>query len=51
MTAYETKKFAASRCPSAAACSSARINSLLDTALWLAVSICIIGVILLPCFA
>ncbi len=47
MTAYTSKMSAATRCASAVACSSARIIPLLDTALLLAVSICVLGRIIL----
>ncbi len=47
MTAYTSMSSAATRCPSAVACSSARIIPLLDTALLLAVSICVLCRIIL----
>ncbi len=47
MTAYASKKSAATRCASAVACSSAQMIPLLDTALLLAVSICVLCRIIL----
>lgn len=48
MTASTTMYAASSRCASAVACSSALVTFLLDTALLLAVSICVLGRIILP---
>lgn len=50
MTAYTSKMYAATRCASAVACSSARITKLLDTAYVLAVSICVLWGIIPLCF-
>ncbi len=46
MAACFSSKFAANRCFSAVACSSARVTVNLDTALLLAVSICVVRIIL-----
>lgn len=50
MTAYTSKMYAATRCASAVACSSARITKRLDTAYVLAVSICVLWGIIPLCF-
>ncbi len=51
MAARFASSFAANRCSFAVACSSARIIPNLDTALLLAVSICVVCRIILPAAA
>ena len=46
MTARFSSTYTATRCTMAAACSSARISLIMDTAIILAVSICIVRLLL-----
>lgn len=46
MTARFSTAYSSTRCAMAAACSSARINPILDTAMILAVSICVVRLLL-----
>ncbi|CCX91880.1 MAG: hypothetical protein ACLTR8_11330 [Oscillospiraceae bacterium] len=46
MTARFSTTYSSTRCTMAAACSSARISPILDTAMILAVSICVVRLLL-----